>query len=606
MWRKDYAHIDESTEIRRKNLIFNNLIDITIMKKIRLLSVFLASSLLLLLGLMSCVPNKDVSDGKEEITLNLDKEEITLANSGGQEKISVNTNSSQWDFYVNTNESWLQVSKEGNELLVSVAANPNMEKRTATLVVFAGGTSEKLSITQSSADLVFSFSEDDSLELPSQGGLKLVEIKSNSKSWKLSPLDASIDWLTVKGGDNSEVFVLEAKPNSSFDVRTASIEVELSNGAKKLMTINQLGQAKFLLPFDQEWREYSEYNLIKYEQKRGSIMNQYMFPQVDTWGEATPGKIVFSTSSSVMPLIIYTTSFNDPKYGQAVLKLMYADPENRVEVEEYAKFLTDNNFVEISPSSTPEKTRNFARIDEKAIVIIDFDPAHADYALVGFVPIYPQEQEYATFPALPRGANGKVYDLLNKEDKKIEDVLALEEATGGIEDGRVSNQFDETQVAKILFNESPVKPEDEDMRLYSFYVSSSKKNFPDEYLGSVNEILFFFKNYTQAVYLKPKNSGWDTTNEFYELLEKEGYRYQGKNGETQLYIKRVDPEIVEVLHVTYDQDEQILGGHGRAEIGYFQFFDNTIEVKSSPNKLSSLKYQFKLNKEGEYSLKEVR
>lgn len=582
------------------------------MTKITQLSIYLVGSLLLLVGLTNCVPNQDINAKGDVTTLSISKGDVTFANTGGQEKITIETNSDAWDFFTNTTEEWLKVAKEGDNALISVSENKTADDRTATLVISANGVNKNISIKQSSADVIFTLSENNELVLPAQGGIKIVAVESNNASWRLEPLASEIEWLSIKGGNGqSDMLVIETTTNPSFEARTAEVIATLSNGTKKLISIKQIGTAKYLLPFDQDWREYSEYNLIQHEQARGSVMQQYAFPQKgDAFSSPKKGKIIFNTSSSVMPLLIYTTTIIDPKYEQSILKLIYKDTENRVEIDEYAAFLVKNNYEE-TPSRQPEKRRHFIRKDGKAIAIIDFDPAYGDFALVGFVPVYPQEQAYATFSVLPKGANGKVYDtVFNKKDKKLDDVLRLEKSLGSTEKARKMNDapYDQ-EIENILFEpkaNQQLKTEEENLRWYGFYHhTQSKIQFAPEYLGSVNEYILFFKEYTRAVYLKPKNSGWDVTEEFHKLLKKEGYSFLRNLNGTQLYLKEIK-DAKEVLHVTFSNNinDPIMGGNPHVQIGYFQI-PNEKEGSSAKPNFSSHKYpeyQFTRLKSGEYQL----
>lgn len=579
------------------------------MTKTTQLSVFLVSSLLLLIGLTNCVPQQDVNPNGGAKALSISKDEVTFANTGGQEKVGIETGGAAWDFFANTTEDWLKVSKEGDDVVIAVSENKSADDRTATLVISSSGMNRSINIRQSSADVVFSLSDNNELMLPAQGGLKVIAVESNSSSWQLQPLSDEVNWLALRGGNGqSDMLIVEAQPNPSFEVRTAEVEVVLSNGTKKPIVIKQAGVAKYLLPYDQDWRVYSEYSLIKYEQERGSVMQMYSFPQEgDTFSDPTDGQVVFNTSSTVMPLLIYKTTLIDPKYNQAVFKLMYKDKENPVEIEEYAEFLKSNDYEELG-TQQPEKKRNFMRKDEKAIAVIDFNPAYGEYALVGFVPVYPQEKEYPTFSVLPRGIKGKLYStVFNKADKKLKDVESLEQSQGSVVKAKMMDEKDETIVSKILFEaKASDDPEEETLRLYSFYPDDPKKTTQPEYVGSVNEFILFFKDYTKAVYRKPKKAGWEVTDEFYSLLKKEGYQYVTTSGETQLY-RRDSDGVAEILHITYEEDitDQLMGGNPHVQIGYFQRLLSELNSNSNlnPSRQSSYpEYQFRIGKSGEYQL----
>lgn len=537
----------------RQSLIFSA-------SSIRPLSV--AMMLCALLGITSCVPSQDVSDDIEALPLEVSKSDLSFANAGGSETVAVNTNA-KWSFISNVPENtWLRLSQNGNNLEVSVTPNLSGDTRSASVIILSGRDQSKITVTQSSADFVLDFSKEE-VVFSSNGGIQTIDVTTNSSSWAFDPIPEEANWLSVKSGNGAEVVYLEAAKNASYDARTVNLIVTGTTGEKRLLSVKQMGITKYFLPYEPQI-PYRVVDLFAFEQNRGNILQSYSDPQAPSQmnPEGSPGQALYVTTSDYMPLISYVqNSPSDLKYSEAQMLLLYDDPTNPVEMEDYFALLKANGYEEVESQSDI-----YLRFMKKDRTMLAQYQRMSDGGILKFQPQYPQTEKLPTFSKIPAGP-ADILALLNKADKKEKDVDAYEAAHGGHLDYEGKYEGENNTQLK-LFSTGLKGDEEAGYHMFYFYGAEASADAP-EMLNSVTEISFFYPNPKLAI--RTVGSLLFITDEYEKLLASEGYSFLQVNDDGVFFYGK--PAANNMLLVHYLQKVQYSdiydGAHPALNVGYF-------------------------------------
>lgn len=548
---------------------------------IRPLSV--AMVLCVLIGITSCVPRQDVSDDIEALPLEVSKSDLSFANTGGSETVTVNTKS-KWSFISNVPENtWLQLSQNGNNLEVSVTPNLSGDTRSASVIILAGRDQSKVTVTQSSADFVLDFSKEE-VVFSSKGGLQTVDVTTNASSWTFEPIPEEANWLSIKSGNGAGVVYLEAAKNDSFDARTVNLIVTGKTGEKRLLSVKQMGVTKYFLPYEPQI-PYRVVDLFTFEQNRGNILQSYSDPEAPNRfnPDGSPGYALYVTTSDYMPMISYVqNSLSDLKYSEVRMILVYDDPTNPVEMDDYIALLKDNGYNEVETQS--DIYLKFLKNDRTMSVQYQ---RLSDGGILKFQPQYPQTKKLPTFGKLPEGPTG-LLALLNKPDKKEKDVDNFETANGGHleHEGKYEGE-DNTQLK--LFSTGLKGDEEAGYHMFFFYGAKDSADTP-EMLNSIKEIAFFYPNPDLAI--RTVGSLNFVTDEYEELLTAQGYSLiQSKDGKLFFYGKPVENNMLLIHYFQKVQYSDIYDGtHPALNVGYFYM--------PNPEKGASVRTMLKSMNEG--------
>ena len=520
-----------------------------------------AMMLCVLIGVTSCVPREDVSDDIEVLPLEVSKSELSFANAGGSETVTVNTNV-KWSFISNVPENtWLKLSQNGNNLEVSATPNLSGDNRTASVIILAGRDQSKLTINQSSADFVLDFSTEE-VVFSSKGGIRTIDVTTNTSSWAFDPIPEEANWISVKSGNGAGVVYLEATKNDSYDARTVNLIVTGKTGEKRLLSVKQMGITKYFLPYEPQM-PYRVVDLFAFEQNRGNILQSYSDPEDPSQmnPEGAPGQALYVTTSDYMPMIGYVKNrSNDPKYSEARMVLIYDDPANPVEMNDYLALLKENGYEEVETKS--DVYLRFMKKDRTMSVQYQ---RLSDGGILRFQPQYPQTEKLPTFSNLPQGPAG-LLAFLNKADKKEKDVDAFEATNGGHLEFEAKHEGEDNTRVK-LYATGLTGDEEAGYHMFYFYGAQDSADAP-EMLNSVVEMTFYYPN--PALALRQVGSLIFVTDEYEKLLASQGYAFiQIKNG-TFFYGKPVEDGMMLVQYFQKVLYTDIYdGAHPALELGYF-------------------------------------
>lgn len=176
------------------------------------------------------IPIKQEGDRPLSISAN----KIVFNSSGGTKAITVQTNDT-WQISSNTN-SWIRVSKHGNQLSLSAKENNSTSQRSGTIVIKAGNKEKAVNISQRGNQLNLSVSSDE-LKFDSYGGTKTITVTSNS-TWQIGKNVASWAHLTKNGNQ----LTIKVDCNTNASSRTDWLSIRMGSKEKRI-NVSQTGSS---------------------------------------------------------------------------------------------------------------------------------------------------------------------------------------------------------------------------------------------------------------------------------------------------------------------------------------------------------------------------
>ena len=145
------------------------------MRKRAKLWLLVAPIVLLMLQLTAC----QSSDNElNEETLQVSLTNVVFNKDGGQEVLTI-YGTKVWNYISNVGETdWLTPTKDENKLTLTATANPLGKARSAEIIISSRAGVQKIYLTQSASDLLFSFS-DSELVFSHKASEKIVQIATN-------------------------------------------------------------------------------------------------------------------------------------------------------------------------------------------------------------------------------------------------------------------------------------------------------------------------------------------------------------------------------------------------------------------------------------------
>lgn len=534
------------------------------MRKRAKLWLLVAPIVLLMLQLTAC----QSSDNElNEETLQVSLTNVVFNKDGGQEVLTI-YGTKVWNYISNVGETdWLTPTKDENKLTLTATANPLGKARSAEIIISSRAGVQKIYVTQSASDLLFSFSESE-LVFSHKASEKIVQIATNSDDWHFEPIEEEAkEWLSVVGGDGAKTLIIKVTANKEYESRSTTLIAKAQNGEQTGLHITQKGVAKYLLPFEPSTRSHTDLELIAFEQERGSVLQGYQQGKYDNFQkEEIPTVMQFITTSDYMPMIAYLRDLRELKYTVAQSILRINDDATQEELKEYEAFLEENGYVKNEKASedlvlvynNKEKAIN-AKIEIKQ-----------GMAIVAFFPYYPQTKEYPTFPSLPEGKDNWLERLSNIQYKAA-DIIRLEGEAGS--KTTFINQDQNTQLYKSAGFECAKSDDQYDAinRTYWFYTSTPKNSTAD-YIQTVSEQALYFSNLSWGI--REEGRRYIITNELEDLILDAGYQFDGVNKDSQAYFywKQVSATQERVIYVQRVHFDDMNNDKPALMIGYFTMF----------------------------------
>ena len=537
------------------------------MRKRAKLWLLVAPIVLLMLQLTAC----QSSDNElNEETLQVSLTNVVFNKDGGQEVLTI-YGTKVWNYISNVGETdWLTPTKDENKLTLTATANPLGKARSAEIIISSRAGVQKIYVTQSARDLLFSFSESE-LVFSHKASEKIVQIATNSDDWHFEPIEEEAkEWLSVVGGDGAKTLIIKVTANKEYESRSTTLIAKAQNGEQTGLHITQKGVAKYLLPFEPSTRSHTDVELIAFEQERGSVLQGYQQGKYDNFQkEEIPTVMQFITTSDYMPMIAYLRDLRELKYTVAQSILRINDDATQEELKEYEAFLEENGYVKNEKASedlvlvynNKEKAIN-AKIEIKQ-----------GMAIVAFFPYYPQTKEYPTFPSLPEGKDNWL-DRLSNIQYKAADIIRLEGEAGS--KTTFINQDQNTQLYKSAGFECAKSDDQYDAinRTYWFYTSTPKNSTAD-YIQTVAEQAMYFSNLSWGI--REEGRRFIITNELEDLILDAGYQFDGidKDSQAYYYWKPVSDTQERIIYVRRVKFTDVNDNNPSLMIGYYTLFIQT-------------------------------
>ena len=364
------------------------------MKRINFLFI---SLVVVLLTVFSC---------KEEVIdpiLDLSQKEIKLDKTGSVVTIDVTTNQDNWIATSPAEGDWLFLEQHESTLSVKATENEFGRTRSTYILVQAGMMFEKITLSQLEADVVLDVSPDE-INFANSGGVRSVDIRTNTSTWELEKEDANIEWLEIRTFKNfAEIAVT---PNAEKDVRTTKLFAR-SGSVIKEITVNQvgIGNARFMLPYFEIAPTHFE--IIDYEKSRGNIFMSYREPG-SFMGYTYPGEYNFAYASPIFDHFV-TYCILPGSHSVDTIKMKSSNGADELLSKDYKVFLEKNGFKNIIVNEKNRTLTANARL-ESTIVKLDLT-TEGDIANLYFTLMALQDKEYPTFKEFP-------YDKSDRIDKK--------------------------------------------------------------------------------------------------------------------------------------------------------------------------------------------
>ena len=187
---------------------------------------------------------KVIQNKKPKNTLSINASLLTYgANDTGKKSVNVTTNATSWAFS-DPKESWIQLTKQGNQLDVNVIEkNTKTSERSANISITAGNADAViLKITQDRKDALgvnpgsLTFESDDKSK-------KTIEVTSNLSDWNATSNDS---WLTLEKKNNT--LTVSVTKNTTPQIRKGTIIFTAGTADVKEVSVTQNADVLSITP----------------------------------------------------------------------------------------------------------------------------------------------------------------------------------------------------------------------------------------------------------------------------------------------------------------------------------------------------------------------
>jgi hypothetical protein len=164
--------------------------------------------------------------------LSIEPEVLSFEPDETVKTVSVKTNASSWNATEAPDVEWVNLSKQGNTLTVTVLPNANTDGRSATIKITAGNADEKtLTVTQAKAHTL-SVSKA-SLSFEANASEETVTVTTTAPKWEAA---TSASWVTLTQQDNK--LKIEVSENNSA-VRKATVKITAGTAPEITVEVTQ-------------------------------------------------------------------------------------------------------------------------------------------------------------------------------------------------------------------------------------------------------------------------------------------------------------------------------------------------------------------------------
>lgn len=449
-------------------------------------------SLLFLLSLL-LLPSCTLGDDIEEATLSLSEEGELIFTPDAQEKsISVSTNRPQWT--VVNNCDWVEVRKSGNELTLLVSANTSDLPRKGAVLVSSGNAHSRLSIVQNGSPMTAK-TNPEALTINSYGTTSLyVDVLTNATVWTA---ETDVDWIKVTPLLSKRQMRLEILENKSEEPRSAYVKI-----------INRSGDGEYDFEVTQEGIDYFALPFLNFVSGNKSLITDFEFDRRSALILDTVDFYSFSTTNPKFPFVSYMirgTAFIYV-YMLASSPLVMEEDNDRI-----LAMLSENGFTEKTMMNEHTAYYNKEKKITAELVTEGQEP--------GIVFRYNilQDKPHGTFDQIP-------YGYWNMEENNVEAIMEYEASVGGRHESGYITEDNPEPPSMSFFNR-------DDSDNYNRVYFLDWRTTPGK--ARVREFRQVFKNTERMFWVY---RGFPiVTNEFKQLMEKDGFKYVGYDNVEEAY-----------------------------------------------------------------------
>ncbi|MDO5016890.1 MAG: BACON domain-containing protein [Porphyromonas sp.] len=511
--------------------------------------------LLAVLGTTSCQKDNDIDPYYVEIELSADQ--LTFDRGVGSQEVEVKVDEGKsWTVTVTPQVEWVNTSQQGDKLIVAATENTTGVERKVTVNIMAGNNTKRIGVTQASADAIINISND-KVSLPACDSETYVEVSTNLSGWTLqTPAE---EWLQADALQESKAIKITVTRNPVEKVRQAELKLTFADGSEQIITVEQAGQLRYFVPYNEEHTFLVYKDVINYDQSRGFKMTMFQMGSndEDNWF-SIPTAIEFQTASEVLPRLIYYQPLGFSLIYENVYVTL-TDPKEFITKEGgYINYLKEIGYTERYGSTEAEP--KLISPDGFLVATYNYDK-NSDTHYVIFTAQYLPDEPMPTLDELPEYPS-EIWNFFEDPSKKYSEVYEWETAQGSEEVTKVDfggiiafGLFKTNQVDDINLQE---------YRFYSFYHNYIYPRPTEEKLGSVLKVELAYNDYTKIVFDIPENQ-YKTTPEFEALAAKEGFVFKNIQHDGIHFIN--EAENMEMVVLKY-ADEKTFGSEGTATIRY--------------------------------------
>ncbi len=473
---------------------------------------FILPLIIALFALSAC---KQEAEVREPSVLEIQNANIKIKQEGGEMIVNVTTNEPQ--FIAVSNKDWLTASPQEGAIKLVYEANNQVASRKALVLVQAGEATQQIMVEQVGSTLSVMTSPEE-IVLDPWAHEATISVRLNSNNWSVT---SNQEWLSVTALPWKNEIVLKVTGNKSEDgkegeERKAEL-LFLVDGSQESSTVvvTQKEWPLFMLPF------------IDFEFGTKSIVNAFEMDRKSMLQSTNAKFLDFTTISFFISRLSYTFSTRGTlDYAQMDISEPYKEYDadgnevmTKQAIDIIDKGLTANGFTEKRSDNEyyhPEK-RVLAEVKKN----YGFNP----HVLYSYIP--KQKEKYPTFteipyPKVPFGSD-------------YETIKAWESKNGGEYDDSSSDYNKDSKLCLIAYK----VPQSKQIKYRNYYLTYDGEK-PLVFIGYLQEWydlnLVYYEN----------NGHLYITEEFAALMEKEGFKYTGKdkndfdsyeNSEKQLSLK---------------------------------------------------------------------
>ncbi len=300
-----------------------------------------------------------------------DTQSIVFKQEGETKIISLSGTSGAWSIDQGTTPTWLQITKEDNNLKVTALKNDGAEERFSKITLKYSGGTKSFPISQFGSEPVLRLEEGASPDfIFDKNGKKgtIVNVVTNSDAWTVQRVGEEV-WFSYEQdqADHKLTFDLAEFERDAPNATTNRSEVLfLSNGNKHLkLSITQNGWAQFPMPTFIENGTRTQINdaEVKKGRKRDIEMEEN---QVLIQGEkGDKVMMVFSSEGEQVKYILHKFEEVDhSRYGNKVI--LKADKKKEFVEKDLEFWMSSNKFLKGKPTQEElaEKISSYYRVDE--------------------------------------------------------------------------------------------------------------------------------------------------------------------------------------------------------------------------------------------------